>query len=706
MKRKIALLLALVMVLSMVPMMSFAASDNSVNRVPSVAKDAELKGPNAPKLRIEEKRVGEFGEEVFRLTLNGAEWLEEELEGINVPGLNIDYSSSSRVTVTVYGPEVTTNNSGKKYVEIPLYTKITEEGEATVTIDSRGSTVTGGKYVFANVAEGSTVTSVDGTVTFAQERATLKTFEVDETKLGGFKGDKKLKFILSRDFVWSDSKADIVNNIDFIGGYAGYTITVDDIEIDGEELNIKLDGLYDTSSTRLGTIVFNNMEIEAKRDAKLGEVTLKVRGDASNQELVVGKYVDYNVIVEADGDAKEIFAGKLDKASSYKNDTHELQKLIIKEEVKGAWITDRKVVVEFPSFVKVIGVDVKKSDKLDIEEADFDFDENVVEFIPKRDEDGKAKLEVIFYVSVEADATGDITAKVTGRGLADEQEVVLGKALAPVEVKVDVKDVRLGVQRQELGKITLNEVKDGGVKKGLVVLELEDGFRWAGTPTVKVTDGDLRIDERSAKVNRNVLTFEVTRASDKASAIEITDVAVDLYRTLPEGDFRMYVGGSALVENYDSAAKAEDPEFRTQWLDEVTVARVTTPAPGETTTPEVVLTIGNTTMFVDGVSTTASAAPYIDENNRTMLPVSAIGRVLGANVDWNASARTVLITKDDNRVLLTIDKDVMNVNGMEIPMRSKAVITGDRTFVPLKDLGVALGVNIEWDAATQTVTVK
>lgn len=713
MKRKIALLLALVMVLSMVPMMSFAASDNSINRVPQVAKDAELNGSNAPKLRIEEKRVGEFGTEIFRLTLEGAEWAKTKDSNGNVlkdsngndrylitdysGNFSVDLLTNKTVQVTVYGPDGRSEGNEAVF-EIPLFAKVTEEGEAKVTIDSRGSAVTGGTYVFANAAKGSTVTTVEGTVTFAREKAQLKTIEVDETKLGGFKGDKEIKFILTRDFVWADSASDIAGKIKFTGGYDGYTVSQSNIEVDGEELVITLDNLPNTSGDVRGTIFFEKLTIEAKRNAKLGDVTLRVRGDAENQELTVAKYVDYDVIIEADGDAKELFAGRLD-SKGVSTSTHELQKLIIKEEVEGAWILDRKVVVEFPSFVKVVDAEIKKAENLDLNISDLDFEENVVEFIPEKGSNtGKAKLEIIFFVSIEADATGDIAATVSGRGLTGEEEIVLGKALAPATVKVDVKDVKLGVQRQEIGTITLSEVKDGGIMDGLVSLELEDGFRWAGNPAVQVAEGDLRIDEKSLKINGRLMTFEVTRSSDKASVIEITGAEVDLYRYVPEGNFEMNVGGSALVRNYNANATALSPEFRTQWMAKVPVAKVITPAPGETVKPAVALTIG---VVPEG----GDVAPYV-KNNRTFAPVSAVAQALGvakSNIIWNEEARTVTIL-GDKTVQMTIGSTTLLVNGTPVVMDVAPEITNSRTFLPIAWLAKALDVNYTWDAATQTVT--
>ncbi|NJI25282.1 copper amine oxidase N-terminal domain-containing protein, partial [Aeromonas veronii] len=148
-------------------------------------------------------------------------------------------------------------------------------------------------------------------------------------------------------------------------------------------------------------------------------------------------------------------------------------------------------------------------------------------------------------------------------------------------------------------------------------------------------------------------------------AIEVTNVKLTVDRTVPEGDIVAYVGGTALIENYRDRPNAG--EFVTDYVTTFVIATTVTPAPGESTSPEVVLTIGSSTIYTNGVASTIPVAPYIDAQNRTMVPVSAVGRILGAEVDWNEATRTVLVTKDGNRALLTIGSDVMSVNGMNIP---------------------------------------
>jgi len=105
-KRKLAALLAGAMVLTSLPMVSFARTDNNITYVPTVKKDdTEFKLADAPKLIIEERDVDLEGS-VFRLTFDGAEWKGGEVTGDAV------YKKLSKTIVEIALP--TTPNVSKK----------------------------------------------------------------------------------------------------------------------------------------------------------------------------------------------------------------------------------------------------------------------------------------------------------------------------------------------------------------------------------------------------------------------------------------------------------------------------------------------------------------------------------------------------------------------------------------------------------------
>ena len=107
---------------------------------------------------------------------------------------------------------------------------------------------------------------------------------------------------------------------------------------------------------------------------------------------------------------------------------------------------------------------------------------------------------------------------------------------------------------------------------------------------------------------------------------------------------------------------------------------------------------GNTVAFPD-------QKPYIDSNDRTMVPVRAPMEAMGCTVDWNDQTRQATITKAGNTVVFTIGSNTYAVNGSNKIMDTQAVITGDRTAFPIRFAAEAMGATVTWDQDTYTVNI-
>lgn len=116
----------------------------------------------------------------------------------------------------------------------------------------------------------------------------------------------------------------------------------------------------------------------------------------------------------------------------------------------------------------------------------------------------------------------------------------------------------------------------------------------------------------------------------------------------------------------------------------------------------------NFTTVINGQTRTVEfdTAPYI-ENSRTMMSVAAAGVALGVDVTYNADNRTVTVgsTESGSVAVMTIGDRTITINGVETEMDTAAVIENSRTFIPVKYLGEAFGADILWEGNTQTVTI-
>lgn len=100
---------------------------------------------------------------------------------------------------------------------------------------------------------------------------------------------------------------------------------------------------------------------------------------------------------------------------------------------------------------------------------------------------------------------------------------------------------------------------------------------------------------------------------------------------------------------------------------------------------------------VQGEMLEFDSRPYIDQNDRLMVPVRAIVEGLGARVDWDPNDRTVTVTQQGQQVVFTIDSLQARVNDQDRTMDTIPVIRQGRTLIPLRYVSEYLGARVDWN---------
>jgi hypothetical protein len=112
------------------------------------------------------------------------------------------------------------------------------------------------------------------------------------------------------------------------------------------------------------------------------------------------------------------------------------------------------------------------------------------------------------------------------------------------------------------------------------------------------------------------------------------------------------------------------------------------------------LTIGNTTAIVNGVSVELEAAPFIGEGGRTVIPLCFVINVIDSlEVYWCDVTQDVV-----SPYLLEALSDGHIGQALPNGMGTAESING-QTFVPIRFVVDKMGGTIDWDSATQTVTI-
>ena len=762
--RKIFAVMAMVaLLLSFIPAtIGFAASDNSATRTMQVASDYRFNSAKVtPDLRIAERTANDFRRDTdaqniqeFFLTLNNAEWnLTPENTDPDIPmsiatyqtnvrnahpwaDIDLDLASPSTMVVRIANIDnLVVDDATKAVFNFPLYARLMGDGAATVSVEGRDSAVSSGTYTFANAASGFTTTTIARVNNFART-TDLATIQIDETRIGSLpSGPQQIKIKLPARFTWEGQQP----SLEFTGGLSASTpsgsVPAGAYDYDGRTLTIDVNIVQ--GDTR-GTIFVRNLAIRADRDAAYGEVYADISGtNITNQEIVVANYMTYNIIASI-AEVKEVVSGH------YASEVNTTAKITIEETLPGSMIQGREIVMVLPTWVKVsesqgsggfrnvkgttapqllspnnasaMIVTGNKRNEVYFEVANGTNPAGTV----------KHKLEFEVVLSIEADQEGDIVATFSGAGM-EEQEVIIAKAVLPVRAEVVTTDLRIGLQNQEAPDIIITETARGRIDGETAVypgtgalgrtlsVTLPVGFVWSSPPTVEVVEGNVEFGPVALAAgpdgSTRVLNIPVRFTSTKPSTIKISNVKFTLDRTVPEGDFRVDIGGSAIVKNHDPNADiAIEALFNKARVIRTLVGQVITPAPGETHATTT-FTVGSTTYTVVenniAVDKTMDIAPYI-KNGRTYLPIRFTADALGVvedNILWDGVTGSVTIFKGTLVAQMTVNSTVLVVNGVQINMDVVPENVNGRVMLPVRWASQALGAAIEWDAESQTVVV-
>lgn len=91
--------------------------------------------------------------------------------------------------------------------------------------------------------------------------------------------------------------------------------------------------------------------------------------------------------------------------------------------------------------------------------------------------------------------------------------------------------------------------------------------------------------------------------------------------------------------------------------------------------------------------------------NRVLVPLRGVFEMMYASVDWDPGQKLVTAKTDTRRVELLIYKTTARIDNVPYDMDVPAQLIGGRAMVPLRFLGQALGAQVNWNAAINTVEI-
>jgi len=199
---------------------------------------------------------------------------------------------------------------------------------------------------------------------------------------------------------------------------------------------------------------------------------------------------------------------------------------------------------------------------------------------------------------------------------------------------------------------------------------------------------------------------ERTRTYGRDSIKDFYEECIVIYRagTLSETGLYKYGGGGGGATRPATVKKDEEQKVEETDTEETIVGA-----------KKLELIIGSKVIDVDGKTVENDVAPLI-RNDRTMLPARFVAENLGATVEWDEEQQKVTITSADKKTVITLviglpvifvtDTTAKEGATKELELECAPFIENDRTYTPLRAIAEALGAKVEWEEATQKVTIS
>lgn len=596
------------------------------------------------------------------------EVLDSEGSKLDIKSVDFEGISGSNVSVAD-----ATYNPGDKYAklkvkagsataksELTLKLAVDAKDAAAGDVQVRFSNASGileNGSVVAAVAKGAGVeVSVDKVVAIGDGGGDV-TFTVQENTLYGLDntvGKNTVKFKLPNGFTWEDGSGSVKLVSGQLVDSSGTTITDSNISTvfkvyeDERELQVKvLKGFSyaEDSSSKIRLEVSGTIKVDTSV-AKYGDVTVTLGGESTvtPSDVVVANYGDYSASLKSI-EVKSIQPGQFDQ---------EIGKFAIDEALPGSLVAGRTIELTLPENVKweqypkFSSGDSKNvgSFAIDNFEAVGTSGRTIKAKITQATS-GNKPTEIVFKdgkVTAAADFTGKIELTVGGSA-GVTGTVVVAEAKAPVTASASsTPSVIIGERGQAAGDLMITEsaaevfqkdldasdmLIDGASKK----LDADPGYL-----VIKAPEG-VRFDVTpTVTVSDGDLEIDTVQrySDDNMVKIKIKSQSAKA-STIKISNIKLTVDRTVPVGDLElkigGTALVEnsmDGFFPdNEWIAKASVAKVITPAPSETQAT-VKFVIGDKNYNVNGVNYTMDVAPYVD-SGRTFVPIRYLAYALGVN---------------------------------------------------------------------------
>lgn len=686
-----------------------------------------------------------------------------------IPDITIKDFSRDEVTfvLTTKGEERDTNALAIGNIIVvdlaSVLEKSTNNTRAYVTVESKDMGIPATDFLYASVVNKGFSASVRRTEEVAaDEHITLSNkITIKENVAGSFlpetpatekdeededsvaterKAGTEFTFKLSKGFTF-------INPEDFIfDGVKGLPK-----DIDSDEFTVEIATVDGKAASEFS---IEDMKIEATT-AKEGDVaTIKIYSSGMNTvSLEVAEVVDYTVLLSVDKsqDVPVMFNGVDSDATglTIHRDSNTSLEVTIEESFPGAWSMRENFEFTLPEGVFVTDVNildvesfmqdgkyVNSSDFIKIMEdayvnseyEGFSFKRRTFDDVDHTLSTEKAKLVFELELVAEPDFVGDVELGFSG-SLIEDQSVVIAHFMKPFEVSATQNDVIIDYRYTRIeNPISFIEAEAGLLEEGAEIrfsVDRGDIIQFESNASFTVdSDSEMSVTG-STKNDSGIVSFKIKDESYGSNGVvTIEDMELFMQRSIPAGAYKLTVAssledaflaqdlfGTGSISEKGREDVVGDFDDYDSIVHDSFINVVTAGSDKDNTfTTKISVKIGENKMYAGEKEIELDVPAYINEKDYTMLPVRAVANALGVDTNsvlWNNDTRTITIMYGQRIISMQIGQEYMTINGSIVYMTSAPEIVNDRSFLPLRDLAVALGVtDIHWNQDTYTATLN
>lgn len=259
-----------------------------------------------------------------------------------------------------------------------------------------------------------------------------------------------------------------------------------------------------------------------------------------------------------------------------------------------------------------------------------------------------------------------------------------------------------GKNAQRGGEILLEEGATEKFNEGTIEIELPvyEGIVFTEAPTFEVTEGDLELGEvqivskrdASGKIVSQKIEVPITKTSTTSAAIEIVGFQADVAKTTTPSSLGITLTGSAFGEEKTPISIANFITIEAKELD--------------LTKNKVKFVMNEKAFKVNEQSYEMDTEAYIKGGRTMIpVKYLSVALGIGQDdIEWDHVKKTATIYANQKTIVIEVGSKNMLVNDVVVPMLTAAEIKDNRTIVPVAEIARVLEIPTTWDNETKTAS--